>query len=149
MIANQLPRKLRTRGPLRERFMRLPFSTNIDELREERVIAAFWGCIERRAQRAAAMQDKKFIQIPIAKYNQAKAEWSGRYKIQRGDRTLWWRKSKEAHHNNGRGGIHILPGRTNLTPKPQKVLRHHNSLSQYKLTKGGIPIPLPLCHHTF
>lgn len=96
MIANQLPRKLRTRGPLRERFMRLPFPTNIDELREERVIAAFWGCIERRAQRAVAMQDKKFIQIPIAKYNQAKAEWSGRYKIQRGSDTMMTKEQGSA-----------------------------------------------------
>lgn len=38
--------------PFQERFIRLRFRNQIEELEEERIIATLWGCIERRAKRS-------------------------------------------------------------------------------------------------
>jgi hypothetical protein len=49
MIANKLPQIMRQHGPFRARFYRVRFSSNIDNLEEERIIATLYGCIVRRA----------------------------------------------------------------------------------------------------
>lgn len=48
MIGNQLPNCIKENGPFHARFHRMPFFTNIYDLREERVIATLNGCIRRR-----------------------------------------------------------------------------------------------------
>lgn len=54
MIANKLPSSTRYHGPLRARFIRVPFSSRITEIEEERLIATLWGCVQRRAIQAYA-----------------------------------------------------------------------------------------------
>ncbi|KAB5537986.1 hypothetical protein DKX38_015519 [Salix brachista] len=49
MIANKLPQIMRQHGPFRARFYRVRFSSNIENLEEERLIATLYGCIVRRA----------------------------------------------------------------------------------------------------
>lgn len=49
MIANKLPQIMERHGPFRARFFRIRFSTQIQNLEEERVIATLWGCLIRRA----------------------------------------------------------------------------------------------------
>lgn len=48
MVANKLTRRIREGGPMQERFIRIRFMTNIQEIKEERIIATLWGCIKRR-----------------------------------------------------------------------------------------------------
>jgi len=48
MIANKLTASMKEEGPLRTRFVRLRFSSNIKGLEESRVIYTLWGCIQRR-----------------------------------------------------------------------------------------------------
>lgn len=75
MIANMLPERVKRRGPFQERFLRLRFSNNIEELEEERVIATLWGCIRRRIFRNIDWQKRKEIKPDIKiKYNQATAK---------------------------------------------------------------------------
>lgn len=74
MIANLLPRKLLREGAFQERFMRLPFSTQIDDIQEERIIATLWGCIRRRLSRNWLLQQlNETPNIPI-KYNRTIAK---------------------------------------------------------------------------
>lgn len=54
MIANKLPSSTRYHGPLRGRFIRVPFSPRITEIEEERLVATLWGCVHRRAIQAYA-----------------------------------------------------------------------------------------------
>ena len=44
-ITNNPVRGLREQGPFHERFMRLFFKGRVPELRADRLIATFWGCI--------------------------------------------------------------------------------------------------------
>lgn len=57
MIANKLPQGMKGEGPFRERFIRLQFSTHIEDLEEERVIATLWGCVKRRLNQIEANVD--------------------------------------------------------------------------------------------
>ena len=52
--------------------MRLPFSTNIDELDEERI--HFMGM--HRKKSAEDPRHAKHIRLPIAKYNQVQIDWN-------------------------------------------------------------------------
>ena len=47
-IGNRLTSEMRRRGPFRARFYRMRFETYIENIKEERIIATLWGCIERR-----------------------------------------------------------------------------------------------------
>ena len=49
MIANKLPQIMSQHGPFRARFYRVRFSSNIENLEEERIVATLYGCIVRRA----------------------------------------------------------------------------------------------------
>jgi hypothetical protein len=69
MIGNKLPNCIKENGPFRARFHRMPFFTNIYDLREERVIATLNGCIRRRL----GLCYKKFVesQSMLLKYNES------------------------------------------------------------------------------
>lgn len=57
-------RGLREQGPFHERFMRLFFKGRVPELRADRLIATFWGCIHRRLQQKDVVwSDAHFIPI--------------------------------------------------------------------------------------
>lgn len=51
MIANKLPNSTRYHGPLRGRFIRVPFYPRITEIEEGRLLATLWGCVHRRAMK--------------------------------------------------------------------------------------------------
>jgi hypothetical protein len=52
MISNVIPSCLRHPGAFQERFMRIPFRSNLEALEEERVISTLYGCIKRRISRS-------------------------------------------------------------------------------------------------
>ena len=58
MIANKLPQIMRQHGPFRARFYRVRFSSNIDNLEEERIIATLYGCIVRRASKSPYYKER-------------------------------------------------------------------------------------------
>ena len=51
LIANQIPSKMRSFGPMQERVMRLRFNSRIANIDEERLILTLKGCIERRIKK--------------------------------------------------------------------------------------------------
>lgn len=58
MIANILPKRIKEKGVFQERFMRIHYTSTIEELKEERVIATLWGCRKRRIFRNIKLQKK-------------------------------------------------------------------------------------------
>lgn len=70
MVANNMPWKVKTPGPMRERFLRLRFHSQIDNLQEERIIATLWGCVFRRINQQLALFPRNDCFI---KYNNANA----------------------------------------------------------------------------
>lgn len=68
MIANEMPRSLLKEGPLKERFFRMCFRERILNLKEERVIATLWGCIQRRLQHFLSEKEMPNKNINLA-YN--------------------------------------------------------------------------------
>lgn len=52
MIANNIPASAEKPGPMQARLLRLPFTTSIKNIKEERVIATLWECIERRIKQS-------------------------------------------------------------------------------------------------
>ena len=49
---------MRQHGPFRARFYRVRFSSNIDNLEEERIIATLYGCIVRRASKSPYYKER-------------------------------------------------------------------------------------------
>lgn len=71
-IAQKLPKSITRYGPLQERFIRLPFNTRLDNLKEERIIATFWGCVKRRLGRNLQLLDNQVLTEGFTiDYNQA------------------------------------------------------------------------------
>lgn len=61
VIANVIPEGMRDQGALQERFMRLLFTSRIEELEE---LATLYGCIQRRLeQKVVEWKDAKGIKI--------------------------------------------------------------------------------------
>ncbi|TXG46227.1 hypothetical protein EZV62_028258 [Acer yangbiense] len=60
-------------GPLQERFLRLPFRSNLYELREERVISTLWGCFLRRICRNISLQSGPMSSYIDLDYNASRA----------------------------------------------------------------------------
>jgi hypothetical protein len=58
MIANKLPQIMRQHGPFRARFYRVRFSSNIEHLEEERIVATLYGCIMRRACKSPYFKER-------------------------------------------------------------------------------------------
>lgn len=73
MIANKLPKIMERHGPFRARFFRIRFSTRIQNLEEERVIATLWRCLERRARKSPYAQEKKTPKEVALEYNKTSA----------------------------------------------------------------------------
>lgn len=48
LLAHSIPKGMREPGPMQSRIIRLPLRKKIEDLSEERLIATFWGCMERR-----------------------------------------------------------------------------------------------------
>lgn len=48
LIGNRLTSEMSRQGPFRARFYRMRFETYIENIKDERIIATLWGCIERR-----------------------------------------------------------------------------------------------------
>lgn len=74
MVANKLTRRIREKGPMQERFIRMRFITNIQEIQEERIIATLWGCIKRRVCMNIQNQDNQEGNTKVdmnIKYNNA------------------------------------------------------------------------------
>lgn len=70
LIANQIPTKIRSYGPMQERVMRLRFNSRIPNINEERLILTLKGCILRRIQQ---QQNDKENQEKHITYNQENA----------------------------------------------------------------------------
>ncbi|KAK9083552.1 hypothetical protein Scep_030023 [Stephania cephalantha] len=68
MIANKLPQIMEKHGPFRARFYRIRFSTTIQQLEEERVIATLYGCIVRRALKSPYLLKNTPEEVSLA-YN--------------------------------------------------------------------------------
>lgn len=68
MMSNEMPRSLTRKGPLQERFMRLCFRERILNLKEERVIATLWGCMQRR-KKSSTLEKKEGIKKVNLAYN--------------------------------------------------------------------------------
>lgn len=73
LISNSLPRPFKRPGPLQERFLRLPFRSNLYELREERVISTLWGCFLRRICRNISLQSGPMSSYIDLDYNASRA----------------------------------------------------------------------------
>ena len=73
MIANKLPQIMARHGPFRARFYRIRFSTQIQELKEERVIATLYGCILRRAMKSPYYQKSVTPEEVTLLYNKTNA----------------------------------------------------------------------------
>lgn len=72
MIGNTLPKGIKTKGPLQERFIRLRFANVIEHLDESRLIATLWGCIKRRVERQLSLERTTKNEF-LLKYNNVKA----------------------------------------------------------------------------
>lgn len=69
MIANKLPQIMRQHGPFRARFYRVRFSSNIEHLEEERIVATLYGCIMRRACKSPYFKERSTPTEVILTYN--------------------------------------------------------------------------------
>lgn len=72
MIANKLPQIMTRHGPFRARFYRIRFSTSIEQLEEERVIATLYGCMERRMLRSPYLYQNGIPKDVSLQYNNSK-----------------------------------------------------------------------------
>jgi len=71
MIANKLPQAVKNDGPFKARFIRLRFHSKIRNLKEERVIATLWGCMQRRiAQSPYALEGEILDEEVKLDYNE-------------------------------------------------------------------------------
>lgn len=71
MIANKLPQAVKNDGPFKARFFRLRFHSRIRNLKEERVIATLWGCMQRRiAQSPYALEGEILDEEVKLDYNE-------------------------------------------------------------------------------
>jgi hypothetical protein len=68
MIGNTLPKGLKSKGALQERFMRLRFANVMENLDEARLVATLWGCIQRRLERQLNLKRQKGADL-VLKYN--------------------------------------------------------------------------------
>lgn len=58
MIANQIPRSLRKKGPFQERFFRIQFLIFVKNWREERIIATLWGAYKEEFEKVLLTRKK-------------------------------------------------------------------------------------------
>lgn len=65
MIANQIPKCLRDGGPFQERFIRIRFTSNFHDFREERTIATLWGCIQRRITQSLHLKAREQQRLKV------------------------------------------------------------------------------------
>ena len=72
MIANKLPQIMASHGPFRARFYRIRFSSNIEQLEEERIVATLYGCMVRRISKSPYLDDSIPRDVPL-QYNNCKA----------------------------------------------------------------------------
>lgn len=68
MIANKLPKSMRDHGPFRARFYRVRFSSTLEQLKEDRLIATLYGCMVRRICQSPYINDKQVDLVPL-RYN--------------------------------------------------------------------------------
>lgn len=73
MVANKLPQIMARHGPFRARFYRIRFSTQIQNLKEERIIATLYGCILRRAIKSPYYQKRVTPEEVTLLYNKTNA----------------------------------------------------------------------------
>jgi len=72
MIANKLPQIMTRHGPFRARFYRIRFSTSIEQLEEERIIATLYGCMVRRMLRSPYLYQNVIPKDVYLQYNNCK-----------------------------------------------------------------------------